>query len=105
MKKRKIKKHVRHLFQALGKNKVRIILGLSLVILSLSLRLIYLSNIEKGLLSLRNNGKDVYYNLKTKKTKLLMVPFGEDHIQTVAAFFQRDEGVDIYKAFQDMLKS
>ena len=60
---------------------------------------------EKGLLSLRNNGKDVYYNLKTKKTKLLMVPFGEDHIQTVAAFFQRDEGVDIYKAFQDMLKS
>lgn len=60
---------------------------------------------EKGLLSLRNNGKDVYYNLKTKKTKLLMVPFGEDHIQTVAAFFQRDEGVEIYKAFQDMLKS
>ena len=60
---------------------------------------------EKGLLSLRNNGKDVYYNLKTKKTKLLMVPFGEDHIQTVAAFFQRDEGVEIYKAFQDMLNS
>lgn len=60
---------------------------------------------EKGLLSLRNNGKDVYYNLKTKKTKLLMVPFGEDHIQTVAGFFQRDEGVEIYKAFQDMLKS
>lgn len=59
---------------------------------------------EKGLLSLRNNGKDVYYNLKTKKTKLLMVPFGEDHIQTVAAFFQRDEGVEIYKAFQDMLE-
>jgi|TARA_Y100000289_G_scaffold26540_2_gene26102 hypothetical protein len=60
---------------------------------------------EKGLLSLRNNGKDVYYNLKTKKTKLLMIPFGEDHIQTVAGFFQRDEGVEIYKAFQDMLKS
>lgn len=59
---------------------------------------------EKGLLSLRNNGKDVYYNLKTKKTKLLMVPFGEDHIQTVTAFFQRDEGVEIYKAFQDMLE-
>ena len=59
---------------------------------------------EKGLLSLRNNGKDVYYNLKTKKTKLLMVPFGEDHIQTVAAFFQRDEGIEIYKAFQDMLE-
>ena len=34
-----------------------------------------------------------------------MVPFGEDHIQTVAGFFQRDEGVEIYKAFQDMLKS
>jgi len=60
---------------------------------------------DKGLLSLRNNGKDVYYNLKSKKTKLLMVPFGEDHIQTVAGFFQRDEGVEIYKAFQDMLKS
>ena len=60
---------------------------------------------DKGFLSLRNNGKDVYYNLKTKKTKLLMVPFGEDHIQTVAGFFQKDEGIEIYKAFQDMLKS
>ena len=30
---------------------------------------------DKGLLSLRNNGKDVYYNLKTKKTKLLTGSF------------------------------
>ena len=59
---------------------------------------------DKGLLSLRNNGKDVYYNLKTKKTKLLTIPFGDDHIQTVAAYFQRDEGIEIYKAFQDMLE-
>jgi hypothetical protein len=59
---------------------------------------------EKGLLGLRNNGKDVYYNLKTKKTKLLTIPFGDDHIQTVAAYFQRDEGIEIYKAFQDMLE-
>ena len=59
---------------------------------------------DKGLLSLRNNGKDVYYNLKTKKTKLLTIPFGEEHIQTVASFFQKDEGIDIYKAFQDMLE-
>jgi len=59
---------------------------------------------EKGLLGLRNNGKDVYYNLKTKKTKLLTIPFGDDHIHTVAAYFQRDEGIEIYKAFQDMLE-
>ena len=59
---------------------------------------------DKGLLSLRNNGKDVYYNLKTKKTKLLTIPFGDDYVQTVASFFQKDEGIEIYKAFQDMLE-
>ncbi len=59
---------------------------------------------QNQLITLRNNGKDVYYNLKTKKTKLLTIPFGDDHIQTVAAYFQRDEGIEIYKAFQDMLE-
>ena len=59
---------------------------------------------EKGLLGLRNNGKDVYYNLKTKKTKMLTIPFGDEHIQTVASYFQKDEGLDIYKAFQEMLE-
>ena len=59
---------------------------------------------EKGLLGLRNNGKDVYYNLKTKKTKMLTIPFGDEHIQIVASYFQKDEGLDIYKAFQEMLE-
>ena len=67
-----------------------------------------LDNVDKifkqGLLKLRNNGKDVYYNLKSKKTKMLSVPFGETETEMVANFFQKDKGVEIYQALVKMLK-
>ena len=67
-----------------------------------------LDNVDKifkqGLLKMRNNGKDVYYNLKSKKTKMLSVPFGETETEMVANFFQKDKGVEIYQALVKMLK-
>ena len=48
-------------------------------------------------LVLKNNGKDVYFNLPKNKSKLLSVPFGEDHYHIVASYFQVDDGVETYK--------
>ena len=58
----------------------------------------------KGLLSLRNKNRDVYFNLKDNKTKILTVPFGEDANDIMASYFQTDDGVETYKLLKQMLK-
>ena len=58
----------------------------------------------KSLLSLRNKNRDVYFNLKDNKTKILTVPFGEDANDIMASYFQTDEGVETYKLLKQMLK-
>ena len=55
-------------------------------------------------LIMKNNGKDVYFNLPKNKNKLLSVPFGEDHYYIVASFFQSDDGVETYKLLSKKLK-
>ena len=55
-------------------------------------------------LVLKNQGKDVYFNLPKNKNKLLSVPFGEDHYYIVASFFQGDDGVETYKLLSKKLK-
>lgn len=59
---------------------------------------------KQQLIKMRNNGKDVYYNLSSKKTKMLSVPFGESSHTMVANFFKKDKNVDIYDALIKMLK-
>lgn len=55
-------------------------------------------------LILKNNGKDVFFNLPKNKRKLLSVPFGEDHYYIVASYFQDDDGVETYKLLKKRLK-
>ena len=59
---------------------------------------------DKGLLSLRNKNRDVYFNLKDNKTKILTVPYGEDAADIMASYFQTDDGVETYKLLKQMLK-
>jgi len=58
-----------------------------------------------GLLSKRNKGRDVYFNLPKNKTKILTVPYGEDSSDIMASYFQTDEGVETYKLLKGMMKS
>ena len=60
---------------------------------------------EQGLLSLKNNNKDVYFNLKKNKSKLLTVPFGEETYYIVASYMQSDEGVETYKLLKKSLNN
>ena len=55
------------------------------------------------LLQMRNKNRDVYFNLKKNKTKMLTVPHGEEPSYIVASYFQTDEGVESYKLLKKML--
>ena len=58
---------------------------------------------EEKLLSLRNKNKDVYFNLKGNKKKMLTVPFGEDPYHVVGSYLKTDDGIDIYQGLSKLL--
>lgn len=55
-------------------------------------------------LIIMKNEKDVYYNLKQNKKKLLTVPYGEDPLFILASFFQSDEGQQVFTLLTNRLK-
>ena len=55
------------------------------------------------LLTLRNQNRDVYFNLPKNKKKLLTVPFGEDYAYIVASYMQSDEGLETFKLLKKYL--
>lgn len=57
---------------------------------------------SEGLLVLKNK-KDVYYNIKGNKSKLLTVPYGEDPLFILASFLQSDEGLEVLRILEDKL--
>jgi len=71
---------------------------------SLSINNIAFKAISEGYLTFRN-GKDVYYNLKDNKKRLLTVPFGEDHIYVLASFLQSNEGLELYKFLEEKISN
>ena len=60
--------------------------------------------LKQELLKVRNKDKDIYYNLKSKKTKLCSIPFGETPQSVLGAFFKKENNVEIYEALLKMLK-
>ena len=57
-----------------------------------------------GLLSYKNN-KDVHFNYKGNKKKLLTVPFGEQRDYIVASFLQSDDGLETLKLLENKLEN
>ena len=51
------------------------------------------------------NNKDVYFNTKTNKKKMLTVPFGESRDYIVASFLQSDEGIETLKMLENRTES
>jgi hypothetical protein len=54
---------------------------------------------SEGILILKNK-KDVYYNIKGNKNKLLTVPYGEDPLFILASFLQSDEGLEVLRILE-----
>ena len=59
--------------------------------------------VDERLISIRNNGRDVHYNLKDNKKRLVAVPFGEDTINYLSSYFKSDEGVEILEFLEKQL--
>ncbi|OUU23387.1 MAG: hypothetical protein CBB97_13550 [Candidatus Endolissoclinum sp. TMED37] len=59
---------------------------------------------DEGLVSLRNSNRDIYYNLKSNKKKIMTVPFGEDPAYILASYFQTDEGIEVMKILETKLE-
>tara|TARA_R100000773_G_C4209444_1_gene109375 strand:- start:548 stop:1297 length:750 start_codon:yes stop_codon:yes gene_type:complete len=58
---------------------------------------------DNNLLVFRNKRKDVYYNLKGNKKKMLTIPFNEEAYHVVGSFLKSDEGVEVYKTLVKLL--
>lgn len=52
---------------------------------------------DKGLLTLKNNSKEVWFNTPSNKKKMMNVPFGDDPFFATAQYLQSDEGIDSLK--------
>ncbi len=59
--------------------------------------------LDQNLLTLRNNNRDIYYNLAQNKKKLLTVPFGEDPLFILTSFLQSDEGIEVLRLLENKL--
>ena len=57
-----------------------------------------------NIISYKNN-KDVHFNMKTNKTKLLTVPFGESRDYILASYLQSDDGLEALKVLEKQLQN
>lgn len=58
---------------------------------------------EKSLLTVKNNGKDIYFNTPTNKKKMCSIPFGENAYDVAAHYLRSDEGIDALKMLDTIL--
>lgn len=55
---------------------------------------------DKGLLSTRNNNREVWYNTPTNKKKMLSVPFDSTPEEAVKLFLLTDDGIEAMKMLE-----
>lgn len=53
-----------------------------------------------GYFTFRGN-KDIHFNLKDNKKRLMTVPFGHDKVHALASYLQSDEGIELYKFLEE----
>ena len=58
---------------------------------------------DSGLLTYRKNRKEVWYSTPTNKKRMLVVPFGDEGVSTVASYLQTDDGVEALKVLEKLL--
>jgi hypothetical protein len=59
---------------------------------------------SEGILRMRNNNKDVYFNLPSNKSRMLTVPYGESYTYIVSSYLQSDEGIETLKLLEKNLE-
>jgi hypothetical protein len=59
---------------------------------------------DKGLLTFRKNKKEVWYNTSSNKTRMLVLPYGEDPFYIVSSFLTSDDGIESLKMLENLLE-
>jgi len=59
---------------------------------------------ENGLLTLRNGGKEIWFNTATNKKKMCSVPYGQQAYDAAELFLQSDDGIDALKMLEAMIE-
>ncbi len=60
--------------------------------------------LDSNTLTLKNKGRDVYFNLKDNKKKMITVPFDEKPVSAIAAYLQTDDGIEVMQMLEKKLK-
>jgi hypothetical protein len=60
---------------------------------------------DKGILQLRNQKKEVWFNTPSNKKKMLNVPYGEEPLYMVSSFFESDDGIEVLKHLSGLAKN
>lgn len=58
---------------------------------------------DYGFLQFRNGQRDVFFNLKDNKKKLMSIPMGSDPYTEVGAFLKTDEGLQVMDMLQKLM--
>jgi hypothetical protein len=58
---------------------------------------------DDRLLGLRNQGRDVHFNLKGNKKRMTTIPFGVDPIEYLSDWFKTDDGVEVLQFLEKQL--
>lgn len=59
--------------------------------------------ISEGILAMRNKGKEVWFNTKSNKKKLMNIPYGEDVIHCLFSYFKTNDGIEILEYLEKQL--
>ena len=60
--------------------------------------------LDSKLIIFKNQKKDVYFNLKANKKRMVAIPFGEDPLYVISSFLQSDEGVEVLEMLEKILE-
>lgn len=60
--------------------------------------------LSAGFIQFRNQKRDVYFNLPKNKKRMMTVPFNEDPMTAISAFFQTDEGIEVFQMLEGKLE-
>ena len=61
--------------------------------------------LDKNLIQLRNNKKEVWFNTDSNKKKMCNIPYGEDPLFIIGSYFQSDDGLESYKHLKALAKN
>lgn len=59
---------------------------------------------DKGLLTFRKNNKEIWLNTPSNKTRMLVVPFGEEPLGLASSYLKSDDGIELLKMLEKLIE-